>query len=165
MLFREHSPGRCVFCCCPARMKEHNASLLSPYCVTCTTNRHPLGHRSKIPDEGEKRGGGSRDREHLCSVGISLECSFIGWAAFLLLGKQLLPYLFTTASADIYRATLVMLAGSAGAAALEPIARMQMGLGRLRRLFFVRAVALCVTIAAIILLVHWSPLDRFAAAC
>jgi O-antigen/teichoic acid export membrane protein len=96
---------------------------------------------------------------------VTTSLALAGWATFLVVGKQILSLVFETSGDALYRATLIVLAGAALVAALEPIARMEMGLGRLRRLLSVRVIALSVTLLGVVVLQGLPPLDRFAIAC
>jgi O-antigen/teichoic acid export membrane protein len=93
---------------------------------------------------------------------LTLGLAVIGWMAFWALGKPILAFVFSERSAEIYRASSIMLVGTAAVAALEPVTRMLMGIGRLRPLFFTRLSMLGIALLFLVLLAHSEPLDRFA---
>ncbi len=98
-------------------------------------------------------------------LGITFALALAGWLTFAFVGERLLGLFFTDEVAQIHHLATIMLAGSAAAAALEPIARAQMGLARLKGLFTVRFAMLSGAMLAIAALANWPVLDRFAAAC
>lgn len=87
-----------------------------------------------------------------------------GWLVYLVVGQKILALLFGTDDAQLFRTSMMILFGTAAAAAMEPIARLQMGLAKLHNLFYVRVGMLCVALAGIVLLAEWPLLDRFAIA-
>jgi len=89
----------------------------------------------------------------------------IGWVGFWAVGKPILSTLFVQRSGDIYRASLLMLVGTLAAAALEPVARMLMGLGRLGPLSRARFAMLGSALLSVVVLANLAPLDRFAISC
>jgi O-antigen/teichoic acid export membrane protein len=87
-----------------------------------------------------------------------------GWLSYFVVGEQLLSWLFDAQDEQLFRTSIIILAGTAAAAAMEPIARLQMGLAKLRNLFYVRASMLSVALTCIVALASRPPLDRFAIA-
>jgi O-antigen/teichoic acid export membrane protein len=96
---------------------------------------------------------------------LTLLLGLCGWMIFLLFGLQLLEMLFPDRPADIYQATLIMLGGSAMVAALEPISRMLMGLGKLRQLAIGKFAMLIAGLITAVLLSNQGPLQRYSIAC
>jgi O-antigen/teichoic acid export membrane protein len=95
---------------------------------------------------------------------VTVPLAVSGWLVYWMFGQGLLKWFFKTTDANLFHTSLVLLAGSALAAAFEPIARMQMGLARLKRLFYVRLSMLVTTIVALCVL-QWLPnLERFSTA-
>jgi O-antigen/teichoic acid export membrane protein len=95
---------------------------------------------------------------------LMLVLAAAGWLLFLLAGPRLLALVFPERVAEVFRAALLMLAGTALLAAMEPVARLLMGLGRLRQLALTRALMLPVALASVYLLAQRPALDRFALA-
>lgn len=93
---------------------------------------------------------------------ITLSLGVLGWLVFLVIGTALLTLFFTDRPAEIHRAALIMLAGTAAVAASEPVTRMLMGLGRLRDLAKVRFVMLTMAMVAVWLFAEQQPLERFS---
>jgi O-antigen/teichoic acid export membrane protein len=93
---------------------------------------------------------------------LTLALALLGWLFFLALGKPVLAFVFSERSAEIYRTSAIMLAGTAAAAALEPVTRMLMGIGRLRPLFLIRFSMFGIALLSLALLTKTEPLDRFA---
>ena len=98
-------------------------------------------------------------------LGITFALALSGWLTFAIIGERLLGLFFTDEVALIHHLTTIILAGSAAAAALEPIARAQMGLARLKGLITVRFAMLSGAMLAVAVFASWPVLDRFAAAC
>jgi O-antigen/teichoic acid export membrane protein len=96
---------------------------------------------------------------------ITVGLALIGWVGFWAVGKPILARLFVQRSGDIYRASLLMLVGTLAAAALEPVARMLMGLGRLGPLSRARFAMLGSALLSVVVLANLAPLDRFAISC
>jgi O-antigen/teichoic acid export membrane protein len=95
---------------------------------------------------------------------ITLLMAVGGWLFFLLAGKPLLALLLRQSISDLYPITLTMLAGAALVAALEPVSRMLLGLGRRRAIFVNRTTMLLATIIAAACLTSLAPLERFSIA-
>jgi O-antigen/teichoic acid export membrane protein len=93
---------------------------------------------------------------------VTLALAVVGCLAFAAVGKPLLAFVFSEKSAEIYRASLIMMIGTAAVAALEPVTRMLMGIGALRQLSLIRLSMLAIALLFLALLVHAEPLDRFA---
>jgi len=93
---------------------------------------------------------------------FTLALAFFGWLVFWAIGKPVLGFVFGERPADIYRASLIMMTGTAAVAALEPVTRMLMGIGRLRQLSLIRFSMLGFALLFLALLAHTQPLDRFA---
>jgi O-antigen/teichoic acid export membrane protein len=93
---------------------------------------------------------------------VTLALALLGCLAFAAVGKPLLAFVFSQKSAEIYRASLIMMIGTAAVAGLEPVTRMLMGIGRLRQLSLIRLSMLAIALLFLALLVHAEPLDRFA---
>lgn len=96
---------------------------------------------------------------------VTLGLALIGCAMFWTIGKPLTAVFFSEGSSAIYRASLIMLLGAAFVAALEPVTRMLMGIGRLGRLAVVRTIMLASALFAACVLRGLDPLDRFAISC
>lgn len=96
---------------------------------------------------------------------MTLVLAAAGWIVFWAIGKPLLAAFFVERSADIYRASLIMLVGTAAVAALEPVVRMMMGIGRLGMLSLIRFAMLGSALLCVMLLARVAPLDRFAVSC
>jgi len=86
-----------------------------------------------------------------------------GCLLYWMVGFDLLRRMFTDAKL-IFDSSMLMLLGTAFAAALEPVSRMEMGLGRLARLAVVRYAMLGSTLVAIASLGSREPLSRFSLA-
>ncbi len=95
---------------------------------------------------------------------MTVALALAGWLAFLVIGRPALALLLNQSPNELYRATLIMLAGSAVFAALEPISRMLMGLGRRNALLGNRLLMLSAALLTALLLTQFRPLDRFALA-
>jgi O-antigen/teichoic acid export membrane protein len=93
---------------------------------------------------------------------ITLSLGVLGWVVFWVIGTALLSLFFPEQPAEIYCAALIMLAGAAAVAALEPVTRMLMGLGRLRDLAKVRFAMLMTAVAIVWFLSERQPLERFS---
>lgn len=87
------------------------------------------------------------------------------WFGFFLVGKPLVAAFFIERSNDIYHASLIMLFGAVAAAAFEPVTRMLMGIGKLRRLALIRFSMITAALTCLALLAQLRPLDRFAISC
>jgi O-antigen/teichoic acid export membrane protein len=87
-----------------------------------------------------------------------------GWVLFLLLGPMAVALVFPEHPAEIHRAALIMLSGTAAVAALEPVTRLLMGIGKLRQLACARFIALPVALLAAAVLAGHSIVARFAIA-
>jgi O-antigen/teichoic acid export membrane protein len=96
---------------------------------------------------------------------VTVALALAGWVGFWAIGKPVLAWLFAQRSDDIYRASLIMLAGTLAAAALEPITRMLMGIGRLGSLSRARFAMLAAALVSVLVLARVAPLDRFAISC
>jgi O-antigen/teichoic acid export membrane protein len=96
---------------------------------------------------------------------VTLGLGAAGWIVFWAVGKPLLAVFFVERSEDIYRASLIMLFGTAAVAALEPVTRMMMGIGRLGILSLIRFAMLVSALLCVLLLARVAPLDRFAISC
>ncbi len=94
---------------------------------------------------------------------VTVPLAVAGCLLYWLIGLDLLRRMFTDAKM-IFDASLLMLLGTAFAAALEPISRMEMGLGRLARLSIVRYAMLGAILIAIAGLRSREPLSRFSLA-
>ncbi|MGO9037827.1 MAG: hypothetical protein ACLPX1_04655 [Steroidobacteraceae bacterium] len=86
-----------------------------------------------------------------------------GCLLYFAIGLDLLRRMFSDAKM-IFDASMLMLLGTAFAAALEPVSRMEMGLGRLARLAMVRYAMLAATLIAIASLPSREPISRFSIA-
>jgi hypothetical protein len=95
---------------------------------------------------------------------VTVPLAIGGWIVYLLLGQLLLEWFFRETDGKLFRTSAILLAGTALASAFEPVARMQMGLGRLSRLFYVRATMLVVTLTMLLVLYSLPMLDRFSIA-
>jgi O-antigen/teichoic acid export membrane protein len=95
----------------------------------------------------------------------TLALAAVGWLIFWAIGKPLLAVFFPERSGEIYRASLVMLIGTAAVAALEPVTRMLMGIGRLKILSMIRLAMLGSALLSVAALAHFAPLDRFSISC
>jgi len=111
--------------------------------------------------------GGTREVRTLIArhLRVTSGLAACGWLAFWILGRSLLALVFPEDSGAIYRAALIMLFGTAAVAALEPITRMLMGIGRLRILSAIRFAMLLAALLLTVGLAHLAPLDRFSIAC
>ena len=87
------------------------------------------------------------------------------WLGFWLIGKPVVSFFFAERSNEIYRCSLIMLFGTVAAAAFEPVTRMLMGIGRLRRLASIRFSMIFAALLSLLALASLNPLDRFAFAC
>jgi O-antigen/teichoic acid export membrane protein len=96
---------------------------------------------------------------------VTLALAVLGWACFLLVGKPMLSVFFKEGYNDIYRASWIMMLGTVAVAALEPVTRMLMGIGRLGQLSLIRFSMLGSALLCLALLTHVDPLDRFALSC
>jgi O-antigen/teichoic acid export membrane protein len=96
---------------------------------------------------------------------VTLSLALVGCVIFWAIGRPLLTVFFVEGSGYIYRASVIMLIGSAAAAALEPVTRMLMGIGQLGKLSLVRAAMLGSALLSVAVLRKVDPLDRFAISC
>lgn len=87
------------------------------------------------------------------------------WLGFWLVGKPVVSFFFPERSTDIYHTSLIILFGTVAAAAFEPVTRMLMGIGRLRRLASIRFLMIFASLISLAALAALHPLDRFAFAC
>jgi hypothetical protein len=98
-------------------------------------------------------------------LGVTVTLGCVGCVLFWLFGDRALALFFFNEHPHlIFRTSLLMLIGATAAAALEPVARMLMGIGCLGRLSLVRYAMLGTTMGLIALLTHLEPLNRFALA-
>jgi O-antigen/teichoic acid export membrane protein len=87
------------------------------------------------------------------------------WVGYWVVGKPVVAAFFLERPDEIYRASLIMLLGTVAAAAFEPVTRMLMGIGKLRRLAAIRFAMTGSALISVALLVNLHPLDRFAVSC
>lgn len=87
------------------------------------------------------------------------------WLCFVLVGKPIVDFIFPERSTDIFHASAIMLFGTIAAAAFEPVTRMLMGLGKLRRLAFIRFSMIVAALVSVGVLTAFRPLDRFSLSC
>jgi O-antigen/teichoic acid export membrane protein len=97
-------------------------------------------------------------------IRLTLALGFVGWGVFALLGNIIIRWVVPEAPPDLFRVTLIILAGAALLAAFEPFVRMQLGLGRQMSVAQVRAAMLATSIALATLPVPWTPMTQFGLA-
>ena len=114
---------------------------------------------AKIGGRGEVRAMVAR---HLR---VTVFLAAIGCTVYWAAGRPILGVFFFERSAEIYHASLIMLIGTAAVAALEPVTRMLMGIGRMGVLSLVRLAMLGSALLCIAALGRVAPLDRFAISC
>jgi O-antigen/teichoic acid export membrane protein len=95
-------------------------------------------------------------------IRLAAVLALAGVAAYGLIGGPMVALFFHERSAEIFRASLIMTTGSVAVAALEPVARMMMGIGRLGLLSLLRFAMLGGSLLSVAVLAHYAPLDRFA---
>jgi O-antigen/teichoic acid export membrane protein len=116
---------------------------------------------SSASDGAQSEVRGMISRQLRLTLGLAL----IGWISYWALAKPLLALFFSQRSDDIYRASVIMLLGTFAVAALEPVTRMLMGIGRLGKLSLVRSAMLASALLSVALLAGVGSLDRFAISC
>jgi O-antigen/teichoic acid export membrane protein len=88
----------------------------------------------------------------------------VGCLVFWGIGRPILRVFFAEGSDQIFRASFVMMIGTATVAALEPIARMLLGIGKLTALSIVRFAMLASVLLCVAVLTRVDPLNRFSIA-
>ena len=92
----------------------------------------------------------------------SFACAVAAWLSFALLGEWVLRWWMPEAYAPLAGALRWLLAGALAYAAFEPITRLLLGLGHLRRLLTIRLVMLATCVISAIALPSWGALQRFS---
>lgn len=96
---------------------------------------------------------------------VTICLGVLGWSAFYAVGRPLLAHFFVERPAEIYRASVIIMLGAVAVAALEPVTRMLMGIGHLKKLLSVRIAMLGSALAFVVIASWLAPLDRFAISC
>jgi O-antigen/teichoic acid export membrane protein len=94
----------------------------------------------------------------LLTIGLAV----VGWATFALYGNSILTLVFARDGDELHRIATIILAGAAALAALEPISRMLLGLGRRKEIFAVRAAMLGCGVLLACSLLSIPVLERYA---
>ncbi len=97
-------------------------------------------------------------------VRFTLTIAICGWLVFALIGPNLIQIVIPLAPLSMFHATLIILGGAAMLAALEPWARMQLGLGRQSSVALVRCALLAASLTVAIAPIAMPPLLKFASA-
>lgn len=95
---------------------------------------------------------------------VNIGLGLVAWAAFALVGNPLLTLVFSRDSQVLHRIATIILAGALALAALDPISRMLLGLGRRKEIFAVRAAMLGCGVLLACSLKSVPVLDRYAVA-
>jgi O-antigen/teichoic acid export membrane protein len=93
---------------------------------------------------------------------VSMAFGAILWFLYWVIGRAALTLIFGTKDGALFQTTAILLAGTAALAAVEPISRMLLGLGRLRALIGVRVLMLAAAVVASQWVSASSVIERFA---